>query len=55
MFTGAANKALVAALMGVLIILDQVFGIRFEWLSEQWITSLLAVISPILVYFVRNR
>lgn len=52
---GAYNKTLVSALMSLLILIDQWWGISIGWLTEEWLTSLLAIISPILVYYTRNH
>lgn len=53
--TGEANKALGALLMAVLVVIDQVWGIGFGAITEEWITVLLAILTPVLVYFVPNR
>lgn len=52
---GAYNKALVSLIMSILLILDEWFGVSFPGLSEQWIITLLAVLSPILVWMTPNK
>ena len=49
------NKAIVSAIMAILVIIDQVFGIKIGELTEENITIVLAVIWGILVYFVPNK
>jgi purine-cytosine permease-like protein len=50
------NKAWVALIMAILVVLDQVFGISFgDVLSEEFITMLLAVLTPILVWLIPNN
>ena len=49
------NKAIVSAIMSILVIIDQVFGIKIGELTEENITIVLAVIWGILVYFVPNK
>jgi len=53
MFT-AWDKALVAAIMAILQILDSIFGISLG-ITEGWLHSVLAVLTPILVWYVPNR
>jgi hypothetical protein len=40
--------------MAILVIVDQIFGIKIGVLSEENITIVLAVIWGVLVYFVPN-
>lgn len=48
------DKALVAAIMAVLTVAEQVWGFSLG-LTEEWWTMLIAVVSPILVWFIPNR
>lgn len=52
---GESSKAIVAVIMAVLILIEQLTGFHFPGVNEEWITVLLAVLTPILVYFVPNR
>jgi hypothetical protein len=49
------DKALVAAILGVLSILSLVFGWHLQWITEEGITAVIAILTPILVYLVPNR
>lgn len=54
MFT-SVDKALVAAIMGLAYIASQ-FGIVVPaWFTEPWVTTVLGIITPFLVYFVPNK
>jgi uncharacterized membrane protein len=48
------NKAIVALVMAVLVIADQLWGISFGHVTEESITIILAVLTPILVWLVPN-
>jgi len=48
------NKAIVSIIMGILVIGEQWFG-RDLGISEEWVTTALAVIWPILVWIIPNR
>ena len=52
--TGEHNKAIVSALMAVLGVLDQVFGISLG-IGEEWVTSIIFILSPILVWWTPNK
>lgn len=52
---GEANKAIVAAIMAILVVVDQVWGISFAGISEEWITVLLAFLTPVFVWLTPNR
>lgn len=54
-FGGEYSKALVALIMAILMILEEWFGISFPGLSEQWVITLLALITPILVWVTPNK
>lgn len=49
------SKAWVAAVMAILGVLDQIFGWSLPGISEQWVSSIIFVLTPILVWFVPNR
>jgi len=53
MFT-SFDKAIAAAVMGLLAILEVTIG-PLPWLNEQWALSLIAAITPIIVFLVPNR
>lgn len=48
------NKAWVALVMAALGILEQVFGYTLG-VSEQWVTMVLFILSPLLVWLVPNH
>jgi hypothetical protein len=48
------NKAIVALAMAVLVIIDQLWGIDLGAVSEETVTIVLAVLTPILVWLVPN-
>lgn len=54
MFTDM-DKALVAAILGVLSILSIAFGWHLTWITEEGILAVIAIITPIIVYLVPNR
>jgi len=47
-------KAYVAAIMAILVILDQHFQLSLG-ITEQWLMDLLAILSAFLVWAVPNR
>ena len=51
----ANAKAIVAMIMSILAVLDQIFAIRFPGISEAWITSLIVLLTPLFVWLVPNR
>lgn len=54
MFT-SIDKAIVAAVMGLLFIL-QTSGINIPiWFSEDWVTTVIGVLTPILIWFIPNK
>lgn len=53
MFT-TIDKALVGIIMGVLFILNSYFGVHLGFTEEQ-VTSFLAIILPVLIYFIPNK
>lgn len=54
MFT-TIDKALVAAVMGLIFILQTNGLVLPEFLTEDWITSLIGVATPVVVYFFPNK
>ena len=53
--TGEFNKAIVALVMAILVIIEQLWGFHIAGISEQWLTMLLAILTPILVWLVPNH
>ena len=49
------SKAIVSAIMAVLLILETFFDLTIEGLDERWITTALALLWPLLVLLVPNR
>lgn len=55
MFT-SADKAIAAAILGILSLITLWWGNHgLEWITEEWILGVLAVITPIIVFLVPNR
>lgn len=54
MFNTSYNKTLISVVMGLLILLDQWFGISFGFVTEEWLTMLLTVVWAVLVWRVPN-
>ena len=52
--SGEYNKAWVSLIMAILVIADQVWGIKLG-LNEETVTIILAIIWPLLVWLVPNR
>jgi hypothetical protein len=54
MFTSAANKTWIAAVMAIVTLVD----LYFSWnhgITEEYLTMLLVVLSPLLVWAIPNR
>ena len=49
------SKAIVSAIMAVLLILETFWGVTIEGLTPEWITTALALLWPLLVLLVPNR
>ena len=47
-------KAIVAAIMAILVVVDQVFALKIG-VSEEVVTIVIAVITPLLVWLVPNH
>lgn len=54
MFT-SIDKALAALVMGLLFIIQTYTGISFAWLSEETVTTLIGLLTPVLVWAVPNK
>ncbi|PWT73995.1 MAG: hypothetical protein C5B60_07405 [Chloroflexi bacterium] len=52
---GAYSKAIVAAIMAALLVLETFTGWKSEFITEQGVITVLAVLTPVLVYFIPNR
>jgi hypothetical protein len=48
------TKAIVSAVMAVLTLLTTWLGWHLDWLTEDWILTIIAVLSPILVLIFPN-
>ena len=48
------RKAWVSVIMAILVILDQLFGIKIGLLTEEYVTLVLAVLWPIIVLITPN-
>ena len=54
MFT-SIDKALVAAIMGVLFIVQTYAGLQLPWVTPDTITTIIGLITPVLVWAVPNK
>jgi hypothetical protein len=54
MFT-SIDKALVAAIMGILFIVQTFSGINFSWLSHDTVSTVIGLLTPVLVWAVPNK
>jgi hypothetical protein len=52
---GAYSKAIVATVMAILLIIEEWWGWKSDLITEQGIITVLAVLTPILVFFIPNR
>jgi hypothetical protein len=52
---GPYAKAVVAVVMGLLLLIEAWTGWKSDVISEEWLLTIIAVLTPILVYFVPNR
>lgn len=50
-----SEKSLAAAVMAILVVIDQVWGIGFGPITEEWITVLLAILTPVVVWLTPNH
>ena len=53
MFT-SIDKALVAAIMGVLFIVQTYTGLSMAWVTPDTITTIIGLITPVLVWAIPN-
>jgi len=51
---GEYTKAIVAAIMGILTLLTAWFNWHLPWLSEEWVLSLIAILTPLFVLIFPN-
>lgn len=49
------NKAIVALVMAILVIIDQLWGISVGPITPEFLTILLSVLTPVLVWLVPNH
>ena len=49
------NKAIVALVMAILVIIEQLWGISAGPITPEFLTILLAVATPVLVWIVPNH
>ena len=54
MFT-QIDKALVAAIMGILFIVQTFSGINLSWLSHDTVATIIGLLTPVLVWAVPNK
>lgn len=54
MFT-SIDKALAAMVMAALFLVNYFFGINVGWITQDMVASILAVITPLIVYRVPNK
>ncbi len=49
------DKALVAAIMGILFIVQTYTGIRFSWATPDTIATIIGLLTPVLVWAIPNK
>lgn len=54
MFT-TIDKAIVAAVMGVLFIIQTYTGFSLPWLTQETVTTIVGLLTPVLVWAVPNK
>lgn len=54
MFT-SIDKALVALVMGVLFIIQTYTGFNLSWISQETITTIIGLLTPVLVWAIPNK
>ncbi len=54
MFT-SIDKALVAAIMGVLFIVQTYTGLTFWWATPDTVATIIGLVTPVLVWAIPNR
>jgi hypothetical protein len=54
MFT-SIDKALVAMVMGILFIVQAYTGFNTSWISQETVTTIIGLITPVLVWAIPNK
>lgn len=54
MFT-SIDKALIAAVMGILFIIQTFTGFSFAWLTPDTVATVIGLLTPILVWAIPNK
>jgi hypothetical protein len=54
MFT-TIDKALVAVIMGIIFLVQHFTGFSLSWISAETITTIVALLNPVLVWLVPNK
>lgn len=54
MYVSEYTKAIVAAIMAILTLLTTWFGWHLSWLTEEWVLTIIAVLTPIFVLIFPN-
>ena len=54
MFT-SIDKALVAAIMGILFIVQTYTGLQLPWVTPDTIATIIGLITPVLVWAIPNK
>lgn len=54
MFT-SIDKALVALVMGLLFIIQQFTGFNLGWISQETVTTVIGLLTPVLVWAIPNK
>ena len=54
MFT-SIDKALIAAVMGILFIIQTFTGFSFAWLTQDTVATVIGLLTPILVWAIPNK
>lgn len=54
MFT-SIDKALVAAIMGILFIVQTYAGLNLTWISQEAVASIIGLVTPVLVWAIPNK
>ena len=54
MFT-TIDKALVALVMGLLFIIQQFTGLSLGWITQETVTTVIGLLTPVLVWAIPNK
>ena len=54
MFT-SIDKALVAAIMGILFIVQTYTGFSLSWLTPETVSTIIGLVTPVLVWAIPNK